>query len=304
MTEYLPLKKSQIPLFREVPFYYKTQSNEYALYKKKGECFGEDRLVVVKYPDLYIRETDRDQAIAELSAALNKNFKKNVAEGKLRQVREALAQIVEEALTPGQEASFNSLPETLEILMDRYSGDHMAMNLLAKLGTNSSVLVEHTVNVTALVLQYCFFYDLPEADTQQMAMAALLHDVGCSQFDKKLVETSKRLTDNQFETYKTHPNLGHDITQNHANFDIAIPTAIQEHHERLDGSGYPEGKNRISSYSQLIGLIDCYEALTYHSKSFRKKKRPYDTLSIIKQEVVDKKFSKDIYKRFTSCLVR
>lgn len=304
MTSYLPLKKSQIPLFKEIPFYYKTQSNEYALYKKKGECFGEDRLVVVKYPDLYICETDRDQAIAELSAALNRHFKKKVSEGKLHQIRQVLAQIVEEALTPGQEQSFYALPDTLEILIDRYSDDHKAMNLLTKLGSNSATLVEHTVNVTALVLQYCFYYNLPEADIQQMAMAALLHDVGCSQFDKKLIETSRRLTDNQFETYKTHPQLGHEITKSHASFDMAIPTAIQEHHERLDGSGYPEGKNRISSYGQLIGLIDCYEALTYHSKSFRKKKKPYDTLNIIKQEVVEKKFSKDIYKRFTSCLAR
>ncbi|MCP3871587.1 MAG: HD domain-containing protein [Desulfobacteraceae bacterium] len=264
----------------------------------------DSRLSSINYPDLYILDTDREKAMVELTKALNKDLEKKVSEGRLKAVREALASIVNEALTPGQEKNINSLPETIEILIGRYGKDHTAMGLLTKLGSNSSVLVEHTVNVTALTLQFCFFHKLSDADTQQLSMAALLHDIGCTKIITKLIETPNRLTDKQYKTYITHPELGHEIITENTNFDIAIPIVALEHHERLDGSGYPKGLNRISSYSQLIGLIDSYESLTYRSKLFRKKKKPYDSLNVIKDETYKKKFAKGIFKRFTACLTK
>ena len=304
MTDYILLKKSQVPLFKDIPFFYKTANKEYHLYKKKGDYLDDGRLSSGNHPNLYILDTDREKAMIELTKALNKDLAKKVSEGRLREVRQALTNIVNEALTPGQEKNINSLPETVEILMGRYGKDHSAMAMLTQIGSNSSVLIEHTVNVTALVLQYCFFHGLSETDTQQLSMAALLHDIGCAKIEKKLVETTKRLTDKQFETYTTHPMLGHGTIIENANFDMAIPTVVMEHHERLDGSGYPKGLNRISSYGQLIGLIDSYESLTYRSKIFRKKKKPYESLSIIKDEIYEKKFAKELFKKFTACLTR
>ncbi len=87
-------------------------------------------------------------------------------------------------------------------------------------------------------------------------------------------------------------------------FDMAIPKVSLEHHERIDGSGYPAGLTRLASYSQLIGLIDSYEALTYRGKIFRKAKKPFDALNLIKEEVLQGKFSKELFKKFTSCLVK
>ena len=304
MTDYILLKKSQISLFKDIPFFYKTANKEYFLYKKKGDYLDDSRLSSENHPSLYILDADREKAMVELTKALNNDLAKKVSEGRLKEVRQVLTNIVNEALTPGQEKNINSLPETVEILMGRYSKDHVAMALLTQLGSNSSVLIEHTVNVTALTLQFCFFHRLSETDTQQLSMAALLHDIGCAKIEKKLIETPKRLTDKQFETYTTHPKLGHGTIIENTNFDIAIPTVVLEHHERLDGSGYPKGLNRISSYGQLIGLIDSYESLTYRSKLFRKKKKPYESLSIIKDEIYEKKFAKGIFKRFTACLTK
>jgi len=195
MAEYILVKKSQVSLFKSIPFYYQTKNGEYSLYKKKGDRLDETRLKKTKYPDLYILDADRETA-----------------------------------------------------------------------------------------------------------MAALIHDVGCSQIDKTIIETSKRLTDKQFKIYTTHPEMGHDMIIQSTDFDMAIPKVALEHHERIDGSGYPNGLTRLASYSQLIGLIDSYESLTYRGKAFRKVKKPFATLSLIKEEVMRGKFSKELFKRFTSCL--
>jgi HD-GYP domain-containing protein (c-di-GMP phosphodiesterase class II) len=304
MAEYIIVKKSQVSLFKIIPFYYQTQTGDYALYKKKGDRLDESRLQKTKYPELYISDADRQEAMTELIAALNKDFEKKIAEGKLREVRLALEFIVEEALTPGQENGMNSLPQTLDILLGRYQNDNQAMEYLRKIESNSPVLVKHTVNVTALTLQFCFFHKFSESDTRQLAMAALLHDVGCASLDRELIETGKRLTDEQFKNYATHPEIGHEMIVQSTEFNPAIQKVALEHHERIDGSGYPFGSKRLASYSQLIGLIDSYESLTYRGKRFRKAKKPFDALSLIKEEVLQGKFSKELFKKFTSCLVK
>lgn len=304
MTEYIIVKKSQISLFKIIPFYYQTQTGDYALYKKKGDHLDESRLQKTRYPDLYISTADRDEALTELIAALNKDFEKKIAQGKLKEVRHALEFIVEEALDPGQKNGMNALPQTLDILLGRYQDDNQAMEYLRKIDSNSPVLIKHTVNVTALTLQFCFFHKFPESDTRQLAMAALLHDVGCAKLDKGLIETSKRLTDEQFESYAAHPEIGHEMIVQNTEFNTAIQKVALEHHERIDGSGYPSGSKRLASYSQLIGLIDSYESLTYTSKLFRKAKKPFDALNLIKEEALKGKFSKELFKKFTSCLVK
>ena len=135
-------------------------------------------------------------------------------------------------------------------------------------------------------------------------MAAMLHDLGCSQLDKGLIESKKRLTDGQFSTYTTHPQRGFDLIHDNSDFDVAVSTVALEHHERIDGTGYPTGQRRITSYAQLIGLIDCYESLAYRGKKFRKRRKPYEALNLIKDEVMNGRFSKEIFKQFTSCLTR
>ena len=72
-----------------------------------------------------------------------------------------------------------------------------------------------------------------------------------------------------------------------------------EHHENLDGSGYPRGITHISFEGQLINLISCFEQLTYREKKYRKAKLPFSAMSTIKDETLKYgKFNKEIFKDF------
>lgn len=304
MAEYILVKKSQVHLFEAVPFYYKTKDDEFALYKKSGDRLAQDRLKETKYPDLYISAANRDQATRELMAALNMNLAKTVAQGGLVKVKQALGFIVEEALAPENEAAMQSLPETIEVLLGAYGKNNNPLEYLTKIAASSSLMVEHTVNVTALTLQYCFFHNLDDGATKRLGIAALLHDVGCAKIERRVLEAKNRLSEKQFMSYITHPVVGHDMIIVNTDFDVGIPTVALEHHERIDGTGYPHGLKQIGVDSQLIGLIDSYESLTYRDKTHRKATKPFDSLTLIKNEVIKGKFSKTIFKEFASCLVR
>ena len=262
-----------------------------------------DRTLQNRYPQLFINKQDKKQALEELTRGLNLEFARQVAEGGLVQIKTALGNIVREALTPGQATAMLALPETIDILLKNVDRDHTIMAFLSKISSVSDIVVEHTVNVTALTLQYCFSMGISEKETTTLALCALLHDVGASTLDKRILETKRRLSDKQFKKYRAHPETGHDLILLKTDFNIAVANVALEHHERLDKSGYPNGTGISCHESQLIGFIDCFEALTYREKAFRKAKKPFDTLNLIKGEVMAGKFAPRIFKEFTSCLI-
>ncbi len=302
--EYLPVKPSQIFFFKTIPLYHRAKDDEFALYKKKGDYLNKDRIKNSRYPELFFPAEEKNAALQELTSALNTDLEKSIAAGGLVKIKEAMCNIVEEALTPDQEEAMTALPETVDILLGASGKDLEALENLTQIAGNSKITVEHTVNVVALTLQFCFFLKLPEAEVKQLMLAALLHDVGTSKIDPKIIEKQQRLTESEFKAYTDHSLYGHQMITSCTESDPMVPAVALEHHERLDGSGYPNQVTDISWNSQLIGFIDSYEALTYRGKAFRKTKKPYDSLKLMKQEVLKGKYSKKIFKQFTSCLVR
>jgi len=303
-TEYIAIKPSQIHLFEKTPFYYQATEGEFLLYKEAGQRLDRERLEEKKYPNLYIAAKDEDGAMKELASALNMELAAGIASKGLAAVKNALGRIVEEALTPHQVKILDALPHTVEILVEGYSKDPKSVEYLSRIAGNSPLIIEHTVNVMALILQYCFFHRLDENKIKQLLLCGLLHDVGTSRIDKSILEAHRKLTDQEFKIYAGHSVLGHDLIITETDFDVSVATVALEHHERVDGSGYPHGTAKIMADSRLIGIIDCYEPLTYRDKNFRKAKKPYDTLSLIKEEVKAGRFDKETFKNFTSCLIK
>ncbi len=302
--DYILVKPSQIYLFEKTPLYSHEKEGAFILYKESGQSLDRDKAQGKKHPDLYIDAKDHDAALVELSSALNMDLVNSIASKGLTKVKNVLCRIVEEALTPNQVAILPALPDTIEILLEGYAKDHRSVEYLTRIAGNSSVMIEHTVNVMALVLQYCFFHGFDEDRIKQLALCGLLHDIGTSQIDKAILETPRKLTDSEFKIYSGHTVIGHDLLICETDFDICVATVAFEHHERVDGSGYPNGITKIIFDSRLISIIDCYEHLTYRDKPFRRAKKPYETLSLIKEEVKGGKFDKEIFVNFTSCLTK
>jgi HD-GYP domain-containing protein (c-di-GMP phosphodiesterase class II) len=76
-----------------------------------------------------------------------------------------------------------------------------------------------------------------------------------------------------------------------------------QHHEKIDGNGYPRGINHISKTAQIVGLVDCYEALTSDDRPYRNAMDPFRALIIIKDEVLAGKFNRRIFEKFCYSLL-
>lgn len=135
----------------------------------------------------------------------------------------------------------------------------------------------HVLNVRSLVevllerlLQKSDRYIIDSRDRNTIAMASVLHDIGKLAIPDSILNKPGRLTDEEFETMKTHTTLGADMLERLDIYDdstFLIRTAreiCRWHHERWDGKGYPDGLkgDDIPISAQVVSLADVYDALT------------------------------------------
>ncbi|MCR5374404.1 MAG: response regulator [Lachnospiraceae bacterium] len=131
----------------------------------------------------------------------------------------------------------------------------------------------HSVNVAIYAVSVATRLRLSEEKIQEIAVAALCHDLGKSKIDSHIINKKGPLTDEEFELIKKHPRYGYDILYDSFTVSSPVRQAVMCHHENENGSGYPNGMagDEIPLYAKIIHAVDVYDALT----SRRPYKGPY-----------------------------
>jgi PAS domain S-box-containing protein len=121
---------------------------------------------------------------------------------------------------------------------------------------------EHSKNVSTFVDLICKNLSITEEEVQKIKIAATIHDIGKIGVRDNILNKPEKLTSDEYEVMKTHPVIGSDIIGKINDFDD-IAKIIKHHHERWDGSGYPDGLvgNEIPIGSQVIAIADTYDAI-------------------------------------------
>jgi HD-GYP domain-containing protein (c-di-GMP phosphodiesterase class II) len=102
------------------------------------------------------------------------------------------------------------------------------------------------------------------AETEQCITGGLLHDLGQAFIDEELLERAGPLTPEEYASVKSHVDLGLRVANDHTETTEIIRQIILEHHERFDGSGYPQGLSGqdISIHGRMFSIVDTYDAVT------------------------------------------
>jgi HD-GYP domain-containing protein (c-di-GMP phosphodiesterase class II) len=300
VDEFILVRKTQVHNYIKTPLYLFNKENGYVLYKPEDRKIKDTKFSEDKYPDLYLNKNDIKRAKRELQAEFKKKLIDEVKQGNLSQVKRALCKIVSEAFYEPIGETIESLPETIDIVYDGYAKAAELLKNFSEIENAGYPLVEHSVNVMTLVLSFCIYIGIDEGEAKRLSLCALLHDIGVTKLPKDIVTYKGRLPERQYQEYQNHTFLGHDIIRNNQNsIDSSIAPGVLEHHERLDGSGYPRGIENISFEGRLIGLINSFDHLIHSQKIHRKKRNAFDALLLIKDEVLTKGlFDKSIYKKF------
>ena len=139
----------------------------------------------------------------------------------------------------------------------------------------------HQLRVAALAQEIAKEMYLPEEWIRGIQVAALIHDIGKIYVPAEILSRPSKLTLSEFALVKTHPSVGYDILKT-IEFPWPIADVVLQHHERLDGSGYPRGlrTGNIMLESQILAVADVVEAMSSHRPY-----RPAHSLDITLDEI-------------------
>ena len=149
------------------------------------------------------------------------------------------------------------------VLRDSVQGFSMLDALVTAVDAKDRYTRRHSEDVMAYCLQIAQRLGLSEEDRHTLAVAALLHDVGKIGVPDQILRKPGRLTPEEFEAIRLHPNIGAAIV-------AAVPAlaltlgAVRHHHERWDGEGYPDGlrAEETPPFARLLAVADAYSAMT------------------------------------------
>ncbi len=300
---YIPVQKSKINFYQEFNLFFQTQKDEYKLYKPAGIALSKIRIIHERHPPLFVHQDDRIAALKSLQKSLNLQIEKNIASGNTAAVKETLCVLVEETLSEPRSGTLQILPETIDMLVSQYFKQPGVIKRLASISYTDYTTTIHSVNVMALMIGFCFYSHYSLDETNYFGLTALLHDVGKTQIPGKILTATHKLTYAEFKIMKSHTITGGKIIVESKGIDDSVATGALEHHEKLDGSGYPRGITDISYIGRLLAIIDCYEALTNEDRPYRRAKQPLDTLGLIKNDIKTGKLDEKIFKQFCYSMV-
>lgn len=138
----------------------------------------------------------------------------------------------------------------------------------------------HSVAVCALMIALARQLEMDEQQVQQAGISGLLHDIGKMLIDEKILNKPERLTDEEFAQVRLHPVLGAQLLlDSDPNVCSIVYDVCLHHHERYDGSGYPEQLKgqQISLFARMTAICDVYDAIT-SNRPYKKGWGPADAL--------------------------
>jgi HD-GYP domain-containing protein (c-di-GMP phosphodiesterase class II) len=123
---------------------------------------------------------------------------------------------------------------------------------------------QHSVNVCVLSAVIGAAMGLDRAQLFNLAMTSILHDFGKFFIDKEILNKPSRLTSQEFDDIKKHPEMGCEYLRKNCSYSSAIYVGILQHHERFNGLGYPYGRSGsdIHIFARIIAVADVYDAIT------------------------------------------
>ncbi len=173
-------------------------------------------------------------------------------------------------------------------LIDDCKNTIQLFDILHNLKNTVEPVYHHSLNVSIISVVLGSWLHLSQSDLEQLALAGILHDIGKTIIPPQILNKTSKLTDEELQIVHSHVTLGYNIIKE-LDLDPRIKEACLLHHERCDGSGYPNHYtlSKIPTFAKIISIADVYEAMT-SQRSYRKEFCTFDVIRIFDAEGLNK----------------
>jgi HD-GYP domain-containing protein (c-di-GMP phosphodiesterase class II) len=157
--------------------------------------------------------------------------------------------------------------------------------LMVRLAEKDSSTEEHTRRVAALAVAIGERFGFTGARLRALAIGGLLHDIGKLSIPNSILQKPGGLDDAEFAIIKRHPVHGHELLAELGGFNDGVARLVLDHHERLDGTGYPRGieADELALATRILAVCDVYDALV-SPRVYRAAWTPERALKLLRRE--------------------
>ena len=221
--------------------------------------------------NIYIQEGEADPEDEKvfISAEAQENIEKLYTEDRSKV---SLSNSVRERISHGIQSIYNNTDTanlastTASItndLLDAIDQNNAIAIDIGELKTSDKYTFKHSVDVATIAMILAKQQNLPKQEIYEIGVAGLLHDVGKTKVPLEILNKPGRLDEEEFEIMRQHSVFGYRMVKDKPDFSPGVAMGVLQHHEKINGSGYPMKVNeqQIHPYAKILSVADIYDAL-------------------------------------------
>lgn len=202
----------------------------------------------------------------------------------------------------GDPLDIEGLKQSVDPMIESVVRNPDACIWLARLKQQDQYTYQHSLGASIWAVALGRQLGLPMKDLRSLAVGGLLFDVGKLSVDPELLNATRPLTDEEFHQVRSHVALGVEQIKGAGNLSSDVVDMVAHHHERHDGSGYPNGLkgDAIPVFARIAAIVDCYDAITSH-RSYARAMPPSQAIKML-YEWKDVDFQAELVETFIQAI--
>ncbi len=218
---------------------------------------GEDTEPVMPQED--VKVSKKAQKVIEKLTVADRT-KVTLSESVKKRVQEGISYLYSN--TEAEDLADASKSIASELLKAIDDNDALAVDI-SMLKVSDEYTFKHSVDVATMAMVVAKKMGYSEEDVYDVGVAGLLHDLGKSKVPTEILNKPGRLTDEEFEIMKQHVIYSYSILKDNKGIKDSIKLAVLQHHEKINGQGYPMGVDgtQINKFARILAVVDIYDAL-------------------------------------------
>lgn len=203
----------------------------------------------------------------------------------------------------GQDINSDAVFAVVEQMADSVLRNPHALVSLTRLKSFDEYTFYHSVNTSILALTLGRSFRMEPPTLRWLGIGALLHDIGKTKIPVEILNKPGKLSDVEFEVMKQHALRGVEILQDTTGLHEEVVRPALEHHERVDGTGYPfrRTKDALSQFGLIASVVDIYDAVT-SDRVYHKAMSAYGALQLLYSLGKKRTLDISLVERFIQCV--
>ena len=285
---HISLKALEVGHLYKYPIYYKKVDGVFTRLIHKDTLFTNETQKLIdklNITDVFVKYEDHDEYEKDTQHYLKKIVNdKNVPSSLKSEILHEMAADVINDLLDG-ELSAKKIDQASDVISDIVNlilSDKTAIKAMLKVTSHDYYTYTHSVNVSTYALAFGEYLNLSEENLKLLGMAGVMHDLGKRKIPSEIINKDGKLTDDEFNIMKSHPTFGVEILNELGETNQLLLDIVEQHHEKLDGSGYPKGlqEKHIHIFAQIMSIADIFDALTT-KRSYKDAMKSFEAFNIM-----------------------